>query len=218
MKRRRRERRGSFRFTLIELCMICVVLMILLAIILPQLVRSKEYAKEKVCMNNLRQIALAYKCYWEDNDQQDPMPESGRFLDDFTPLFPYAKLLDTFKCPSTHTEPLTAVEDFAERGCDYLQCGDVSDVELRNSENNGHGNNMYHFDPSNPGRPTQALIEAKISGAHILYERTHSVHFPRKCNMFYIDNFHYEPEKESMLKYWTLDDRGWIDRSLDPWP
>jgi prepilin-type N-terminal cleavage/methylation domain-containing protein/prepilin-type processing-associated H-X9-DG protein len=53
-------------FTLIELLVVVATIAILAALLLPALQRSKDSARSTVCVNNLRQLALAANLYADD--------------------------------------------------------------------------------------------------------------------------------------------------------
>ena len=55
-------------FTLIELLVVIAIIALLLAIITPALKSAKELASGVVCMNNEKQLSLAWIAYVDDND------------------------------------------------------------------------------------------------------------------------------------------------------
>ena len=55
-------------FTLIELLIVLAIISIIAAILLPIFVRSRERARQTVCLSNLRQIGLASMQYTGDNN------------------------------------------------------------------------------------------------------------------------------------------------------
>ena len=54
-------------FTLIELLVVIAILAILVAMLLPTLMRSKASAQRIQCVSNLRQLGLAAQIYWDEN-------------------------------------------------------------------------------------------------------------------------------------------------------
>lgn len=57
-------------FTLIELLVVIAIIAILLAILMPSLNRVREQGKRAFCLNNLRQLCLAWIMYADENDDK----------------------------------------------------------------------------------------------------------------------------------------------------
>jgi prepilin-type N-terminal cleavage/methylation domain-containing protein/prepilin-type processing-associated H-X9-DG protein len=114
-------------FTLIELLVVIAIIAILAALVLPALARAKHASKKIVCINNLRQFAVAWMTYATDNNDlvmanggldgawttKTPLWVQGHFYDinDYTnnnylinPSYAlmanYIRTLSTFHCPT----------------------------------------------------------------------------------------------------------------------
>lgn len=112
-------------FTLIELLVVIAIIAILAALLLPTLSRAKQSGLSAACLNNLRQLQLAYWSYAQDHndqlapnsyvysidDQDHPLEAElswcpGNVRQDTTPsniaagvIFPYLGTAKVYRCP-----------------------------------------------------------------------------------------------------------------------
>ena len=60
-------------FSLVELLMVIAIIGLLAAMLLPATTRAKSKAKRIACVENLRQVGLAFHGYAHDHDNKFPM-------------------------------------------------------------------------------------------------------------------------------------------------
>ncbi|MCM8768396.1 MAG: prepilin-type N-terminal cleavage/methylation domain-containing protein [Candidatus Omnitrophica bacterium] len=69
MEKRREKRSG---FTLIELLVVIAIIAVLAAMLLPALSKAREKARQTTCLNNLKQIGVAFYMYAQDFNEWLP--------------------------------------------------------------------------------------------------------------------------------------------------
>ena len=109
----------SKAFTLIELLVVIAIIAVLMAILMPALGRAREQGKRAVCLNNERQLTLAWIMYADENDGKicaanvghsdygwvarmdigDPLADQIASMQAGM-LYPYCQNLQLYKCPS----------------------------------------------------------------------------------------------------------------------
>ncbi len=111
-------------FTLIELLVVIAIIAILAAILFPVFARAREKARQSSCLNNVKQIALAFQMYTQDYDETLPGCQHAQYPTSVTVtgaytgwtswymfwmdvLYPYVKNKQVFVCPSVASDATT---------------------------------------------------------------------------------------------------------------
>jgi prepilin-type N-terminal cleavage/methylation domain-containing protein/prepilin-type processing-associated H-X9-DG protein len=100
--------RKSKGFTLIELLVVIAIIALLLAVVMPALRKSKRVAQAIICRSNLKQWALVFFLYTEDNEGSFPQSIAGNGINPEDAYFlgatlPYYKAENLRMCPATKT-------------------------------------------------------------------------------------------------------------------
>jgi len=88
-------------FTLIELLVVIAIIAILAAILFPVFARAREKARQTSCLNNGKQLCLAFQMYAQDYDETLPNYWYGASVGYWcVVIHPYIKNEQIFVCPS----------------------------------------------------------------------------------------------------------------------
>jgi prepilin-type N-terminal cleavage/methylation domain-containing protein len=136
MSTRSTDQQRQDAFTLIELLVVIAIIAILAAMLLPALARAKAQALQAQCVNNNKQVNVAFMLYADENREFYPLCQGwqasggkdGKY-DVFVamtnrPLYKYQGSPEIFRCPADRGDIFreTAIGDYKATNC-YAQYG-----------------------------------------------------------------------------------------------
>jgi prepilin-type N-terminal cleavage/methylation domain-containing protein len=140
-------------FTLIELLVVISIIAILMAIMMPALTKVREQAKRTVCMSNLKQWALIFSSYTnENNDKFMPGWGSGASADGswlVTLKDDYIDNPDVLLCPgikSYETDKATSTNR-GSHGAWSVAYTHIPDKEIANNVQGSYSINWWVTNP-----------------------------------------------------------------------
>ena len=139
MKRSAPLQKGA-AFTFVGLLVIIAIIAILAAMLLPALARAKQRAQAINCVNNLKQVGLAFRIWEGDHDDKYPMAvpasqhgtlewvEGGNAFRHFQALSNELNTPKILVCPADTRQPARNFEHFGNENLSYFVGLDAVDT------------------------------------------------------------------------------------------
>lgn len=88
-------------FTLIEIIIVCAILTLLAALVIPQMARAKDQAILSLCANNLYQLSRLSAPFMDDNNDHNIIIHNSKFIK-FVTSEHHHSYKESFNCPGSN--------------------------------------------------------------------------------------------------------------------